>query len=1623
MSSSSSDSIAVGTRVTCTSGHGTVRFIGSTTFATGRWVGVELDEQRGKNDGSVLGKRYFTCRPEYGLFLRASQVKPLDAVPTPSRVSRPSRVGASGTSTPTPGGSPRAANKRMSIIASTSAASLRSASTGPISRAATPAAAQPDLIDRPPSRMTAAAAIMDHANHPARQSPPVRRGSTPSNEIPPPVTVPPPSRTPSGPASAPATAPPARPTALASPVAARPATAPAREPSMPVRTATASPAVSAAIDAPSRADSPSTIISRVTSPASVPEPEPEPELEPPKPAAAAPEPTPVVVAQRPPPPGATPKAAPAPQPAAADESALAAADDDDDLDIEDMDDADIDAELRRLEEEEAAEQALLAEENALRAQLTNAVARAPAPDSLPPLPGSGLAAAPAAPAPAPPAPAATAPIVPIVPTVPVAAPIAKRAAVIRPETPGSPIEALPNGAIPPPSAWPAPPATPPSTTPVPLAPSTPIARGTTPGIPAGQQPAPITQKEYDELRFKLKGLEQKRQEDIQKLRDIDELRAAAESAAHARDKMADKLHEIQIEVRELRKQVKDLAEEKEELDFKVQEANDNLELVTLDKEMAEEKNEALQAELDAVKDKLEEVQLDLEVLQGEKELGEVEANEMAGDPTAILQLTRQNDRLKEALITLKESRDALEEDTTHRIKLLEKEVAQAADVKEQFRLTRERLSVAEETIEELRAALEDAAGAEDMVEELTEKNLQLNEKMDEMQRYLDDLEALKELNEELEENHILTERELSAELETREQEVQKLVLAVTKNEEALADYERTIQQFRELVKSLTRELEEMREKAGAEASPGADGIQQQSQEMLALNLKLQSHAMKVQAKTIDLELETLEANQAKEHVALLQAYLPDSFFVSEQDPIQSLLMIRRLEFKAHVLIKQTASATDALTNGPTNNRESLPGAGESLPKMELQHAFEWLRGSCRALAAHMETCTPEQFLAMGKIHQDLSGAEKRLDAFLDVLKQEGELRPSAVLPDLGRVNHQLDYLLTSNTQAAGANAAPTCTPYVMRQAQLVSLQGIDNLMTRAGVTVATMVAVPVFDGLIDPLTTNMNSTRAAVRKLARMLRENQGGPVASDSLMGLLGNAQLAVAYLKDLREHLTTANAEHDELDLPAVVANATLKHFDRTESLPLSHLVDLIKRTSTDAALLESATAQRALAAGDSVRNEPSVMPPWALRSDQLKRERPANVEMEKRVADLTDRLTAAVTQLRVKEEEVRELVVKCQLLESRQYQRETLALQQHTAQQVDELQRTIDTQRSELVNLNRFVDSLKEEASELEKVNRDLQRRLKAAESHNRHAAAPGTSGLGTLLPRQAPVAAAASQDALVAAVAHLRAENARLKARTLLKQLDDCKLPMVVERSTPSADDPIPKPFTIESVRRPFDADSSSNDDDPDADDEEDAMWAARGLAPDTRLKLRDVALEARSLQRRARELASSPRVVRVAPPPKAQDVKWTPLETRPAVQLARDRINARLLARKAAMLHASAARLTLAASPHAAAAAVTAGVRHGGLARARHERRLSASSTFSSFSFATQLTGIDKAPRIGTIRVPMVHSVVGGPRGAAAQAAAAAAAAPGLGEPVPGVKVACHLYSPAELERVHAVFVN
>nr|XP_019940836.1 PREDICTED: CAP-Gly domain-containing linker protein 4 [Paralichthys olivaceus] len=51
-----------------------IRYLGTADFAPGLWLGLELRSPKGKNDGSVGGRRYFTCRAGHGVLVRPSRV-------------------------------------------------------------------------------------------------------------------------------------------------------------------------------------------------------------------------------------------------------------------------------------------------------------------------------------------------------------------------------------------------------------------------------------------------------------------------------------------------------------------------------------------------------------------------------------------------------------------------------------------------------------------------------------------------------------------------------------------------------------------------------------------------------------------------------------------------------------------------------------------------------------------------------------------------------------------------------------------------------------------------------------------------------------------------------------------------------------------------------------------------------------------------------------------------------------------------------------------------------------------------------------------------------------------------------------------------------------------------------------------------------------------------------------------------------------------------------------------------------------------------------------------------------------------------------------------------------------
>lgn len=76
---------------------GVIAYVGYPSFAQGKWIGVILDEPKGKNNGTIKGTSYFKCAENHGMFVRQSQLVLLDEAGNRTEPASPSSAGSSAT--------------------------------------------------------------------------------------------------------------------------------------------------------------------------------------------------------------------------------------------------------------------------------------------------------------------------------------------------------------------------------------------------------------------------------------------------------------------------------------------------------------------------------------------------------------------------------------------------------------------------------------------------------------------------------------------------------------------------------------------------------------------------------------------------------------------------------------------------------------------------------------------------------------------------------------------------------------------------------------------------------------------------------------------------------------------------------------------------------------------------------------------------------------------------------------------------------------------------------------------------------------------------------------------------------------------------------------------------------------------------------------------------------------------------------------------------------------------------------------------------------------------------------------------------------------------------------------
>ncbi|THW69203.1 hypothetical protein D6D25_01051 [Aureobasidium pullulans] len=767
------------------------------------------------------------------------------------------------------------------------------------------------------------------------------------------------------------------------------------------------------------------------------------------------------------------------------------------------------------------------------------------------------------------------------------------------------------------------------------------------------RPTKTTAREVEDLQTKMKIMERKRQEDRDALKKMQNVEQERDKYASVVQKMQSKMQAQSQELNDLRGQLKD--SESRLLDIEAIQAEHDavVEMATLDREMAEETAESLKTEVDALRTSNEEMRLELDILKEENEELGREMNPEERTSQGWLQLERSNERLREALLRLRDMTQEQESDLKAQISSLEEEVKDFGLLKHDYEETREKLLATEADLDDIRQQLDAAMGAEDMIEELTERNMTMQEKIDDLELVIEDLENLKELNDELEINHVEAEKQMQEEIDFKDTIIGEQSRRSTQQQQAIEDCEYTISRFRELVTNLQADLEDMRASRQITETE-AEELSSRSRAMMDLNMKLQMSAAKTQIKTIDLELRRLEAEEAAEHLSIVQLFLPEAFH-TERDSILALLRFKRVAFKSRLL----------------NNliKERLNGQGTKIADEDIFAAYSvldrltWVAEMSDRFINGMRSCSVEEFARFQSALYELEPVERALNTYIESIKRD-DMKEGRVDEELQRSMAVMSHLASIHIKKSLAASASD----MLMQTSLVQshLDSTSSAISLCRSLVQTHVPTPpdsetdeetLFTQL-DNIISSIRSARVVVNKTHRNITDLQSRSLAlSPSNLELLISAETLTSKLavfgrragekvqslfgEEGREDTITLG----ETELLLTRLSASIFGSGAAESAPFESLSTYL--TSLTIQLNELSDISANL---ENTQEFERPAEPWVIRSSTLRSTKLTSIDTEAEVVRLTEVVRERSLLVRSKEQELEEQSVRIEMLEAR-------------------------------------------------------------------------------------------------------------------------------------------------------------------------------------------------------------------------------------------------------------------------------------------------------------------------------------------------------------------------------------
>ncbi|KAK6071416.1 CAP-Gly domain-containing protein [Seiridium cupressi] len=866
-------------------------------------------------------------------------------------------------------------------------------------------------------------------------------------------------------------------------------------------------------------------------------------------------------------------------------------------------------------------------------------------------------------------------------------------------------------------------------------------------------------RENEDLKTKLRILESKRTEDKEQLKQLERLQEQLARYQTINKKVEEKFMKAQQEAKDAQQQLKDAQARLSSIDDMQAEHESTMELLLLDKEVAEEESEHYQLELDSLKSRLEELELENEVLRLENTEFEqdVTAEEKTSDNWIALQ--KKNELYYQAIITLHDKLETQNEKTSAEIKALKQDLEDFDEVKQEFAIAKEQLLEAEDRSNHLKGQLEDALGAEEIIEKLSEDNAAQSDAIASLRDTIRDLEELKEINDELEINHLEHEKELEKIIESRDSNIFRLTQQMADQNKDIDDMEYTIGRFKELVSNLQKDLEDM-ETSNAMNEAESEQINSKSRELLDLNQKLQINAAKTQAKTIELELERMQAAEAKLHLEIVTLFLPESYD-QDKNSVQALLKFMQMGVKTDMLatfVKERISG-----KGHPGHEDDIFTGCNAINKLT------WVSAMCKRFSNHIQHCSLEEFATYEGATWELAPVDNKLTTWIDNLqKGGGEMQLKEYAEVLSRSIKLLEHLAEQHISETPATAADKM------QMETILAQGYLESAATTFSTMREMVqrALPLnpevevdepwqfFDGKVDFAINQTKSAKVIVSKALRSLGDLEKRSLAlnPDDATSFEEAANVAqklaeMAQAIALAVHALTSEDDRAEpltySEVSKTIHQVVRNEFKAEESTLLSSYQAGVRVLTTQATDLAALCA-------DLSQTQEFERPeaPWKLRAQEIKKLKIKPVDIEEELQQLKEQYNEARLAIAVREESLSTSALRIETLEARYRD------SQNKASRITDMEaQVLDAQ----ANMAKLKDDIEKQDRELKALESDRDKWKKVAgDSRVLNADATTKAGREQAVATQREIDVLQNDiSSLQAAVRYLREDNRRAR----------------------------------------------------------------------------------------------------------------------------------------------------------------------------------------------------------------------------------------------------------------------